>query len=155
MEALAPGQRLKEVATKDVVYQGCSVVYSDDVGLVIEVERTICFEEEGGDCEAYTYAPAPGELHDELIDLARRAVLAVEGTGYARVDIRYDSDPGVPYVLEVNANCGITGEVSSAVGSILYHSGATIDSFIDTIVADAWQRHEHHDGRRRVRVSSS
>ena len=48
MEVLAPGQRLKEVATKDVVYQGCSVAYSDTVGLVIEVERTIS---EGGNVE--------------------------------------------------------------------------------------------------------
>jgi hypothetical protein len=48
MEALVPGQRLKEVATKDVVYQGCSVVYSDAVALVIEVERTIS---EGGNVE--------------------------------------------------------------------------------------------------------
>jgi hypothetical protein len=48
MEALVQGQRLKEVATKDVVYQGCSVVYADAVGLVIEVERTIS---EGGNVE--------------------------------------------------------------------------------------------------------
>jgi hypothetical protein len=48
MEALIPGTRLKEVATKDVVYQGCSVVHSDAVGLVIEVERTIS---EGGNVE--------------------------------------------------------------------------------------------------------
>lgn len=48
MQALAPGTRLKEVATKDVVYQGCSVVQSDAVGIVIEVERTIS---EGGNVE--------------------------------------------------------------------------------------------------------
>jgi hypothetical protein len=48
MNALQAGTRLKEVATKDVVYQGCSVVLSDTVGLVIEVERTIS---EGGNIE--------------------------------------------------------------------------------------------------------
>jgi hypothetical protein len=48
MEALVAGTRLKEVATKDVVYQGCSVVHSDAVGLVIEVQRTLS---EGGNIE--------------------------------------------------------------------------------------------------------
>ena len=48
MQALAPGTRLKEGATKDVVYQGCSVVQSDAIGIVIEVERTIS---EGGNVE--------------------------------------------------------------------------------------------------------
>jgi D-alanine-D-alanine ligase len=87
--------------------------------------------------EVYSYAPAPVELRDELVDLARRAMQAVEGTGYARVDIRYDADPGVPYVLEVNANCGISGDPSSAVGSILQHSDVSISSFIGRIIADA------------------
>jgi D-alanine-D-alanine ligase len=100
---------------------------------------------EGDVGQSYAYALAPAELREELIDLARRAMLAVEGTGYARVDIRYDADPGTPYVLEVNANCGITGDVSSAVGSILHHSGASIDAFIDTIVADAWRQHARLD----------
>jgi hypothetical protein len=48
MDALVAGTRLKEVATKDVVYQGCSVVHSDVVGLVIEVQRTLS---EGGNIE--------------------------------------------------------------------------------------------------------
>ena len=89
------------------------------------------------ECEVYSYAPAPVELRGELVDLARRAMLAVDGTGYARVDIRYDADPGVPYVLEVNANCGISGDPSSAVGSILRHSDVSIDAFIGRIIADA------------------
>lgn len=110
---------------------------------------------EGDTGQRYTYAAAPNELHDELVDLARRAVVAVDGTGYARVDIRYDADPGTPYVLEVNANCGVTADVSSAVGSILHHSGATIDSFIDTIVTDAWRRHMRFDHREPDRMFHS
>ena len=80
---------------------------------------------------------APDALREELVDLARRAMRAVDGTGYARIDIRYDADPGRPYVLEVNANCGITGDPSSAVGSILMNSGVSIDAFIGRIIADA------------------
>ena len=48
MDSLLPGTRLKEVSTGDVVYQGCSVVLSDAVGLVFEVQRTIS---EGGNVE--------------------------------------------------------------------------------------------------------
>jgi D-alanine-D-alanine ligase len=130
---------------------------------------------EGDDSEAYSYAPAPDELRDELVDLARRAMQAVEGSGYARVDIRYDlatplasgaADPGVPssalhatagkpYVLEVNANCGITADPSSAVGSILHHSDVSIDAFIVTIMADALRQHARLESREPDRMFHS
>jgi hypothetical protein len=48
MELLPVGTRLKELATREVVYQGCSVLYADTVGLVIEVQRTLS---EGGNIE--------------------------------------------------------------------------------------------------------
>ena len=48
MQMLQTGTLLKEVATRDVVYQGCGVVHADPIGLVIEVERTIS---EGGNVE--------------------------------------------------------------------------------------------------------
>jgi hypothetical protein len=48
MEMLPTGTRLKEVATRDVVYQGCSVLHADAIGLVIEVQRTLS---EGGTIE--------------------------------------------------------------------------------------------------------
>jgi hypothetical protein len=45
---LAVGVRLREVATAHTHYQNCSVLHSDAVGLVIEVERTVA---EGGNVE--------------------------------------------------------------------------------------------------------
>jgi hypothetical protein len=45
---LAVGVRLKEVATPQTHYQDCSVLHSDVIGLVIEVERTVA---EGGNVE--------------------------------------------------------------------------------------------------------
>ena len=45
---LAVGIRLKEVATAHTHYQDCSVLHSDAVGLVFEVERTLS---EGGNVE--------------------------------------------------------------------------------------------------------
>ena len=41
MQGLEVGTHLKEVATKDAVYHNCSVVRSDLVGLVFEVQRTV------------------------------------------------------------------------------------------------------------------
>ncbi len=38
---LPVGVRLKEVATRDVVYTNCRMLHSDAVGLVFEVERTV------------------------------------------------------------------------------------------------------------------
>jgi hypothetical protein len=45
---LAVGIRLREVATAHTHYQDCTVLHSDGVGLVIEVERTLS---EGGNVE--------------------------------------------------------------------------------------------------------
>ncbi len=45
---LAVGIRLREVATAHTHYQACTVLHSDAIGLVIEVERTVA---EGGNVE--------------------------------------------------------------------------------------------------------
>jgi hypothetical protein len=46
--SLGVGVKLKEVATRDIVYQNCTVLHSDGIGLVFEVERTVS---EGGTVE--------------------------------------------------------------------------------------------------------
>ena len=43
------GVRLKEVATQGIVYQNCTVLHSDNIGLVFEVQRTL--SDEGGNVE--------------------------------------------------------------------------------------------------------
>ncbi len=45
---LAVGVKMKEVATRDTVYVNCTVLHSDSIGLVFEVQRTIA---EGGNVE--------------------------------------------------------------------------------------------------------
>jgi D-alanine-D-alanine ligase len=96
---------------------------------------------EGDADEAYSYAAAPEDLHESLQDLACRAVEALDGSGYARVDIRCDAGSGEPFVLEVNANCGLTADVTSAVGNILMQSHVAIGEFIATIMANARMLH--------------
>ncbi len=46
--ALNVGVRIKEVVTRDTVYQNCSVLHSDAIGLTFEVQRTVS---EGGTIE--------------------------------------------------------------------------------------------------------
>jgi hypothetical protein len=45
---LAVGVKMKEVATRDHVYVNCTVLHSDTIGLVFEVQRTVA---EGGNVE--------------------------------------------------------------------------------------------------------
>jgi hypothetical protein len=48
--SLGVGVRLKEVATaRGIIYQGCTVLHSDAIGVVIEVERTV--SDEGGNVD--------------------------------------------------------------------------------------------------------
>jgi hypothetical protein len=46
---LPVGVRMKEVATRDIVYQNCTLLHSDAIGLVFEVQRTL--SDAGGNVE--------------------------------------------------------------------------------------------------------
>jgi hypothetical protein len=46
---LPVGAKLKEVATRDIVYQNCTLLHSDAIGLVFEVHRTL--SDAGGNIE--------------------------------------------------------------------------------------------------------
>ena len=45
---LKVGVKMKEIATRDHVYVNCTVLHSDTIGLVFEVQRTVA---EGGNVE--------------------------------------------------------------------------------------------------------
>jgi hypothetical protein len=47
-QGLGVGVKLKEVATRTIVYENCTVLHSDAIGLVFEVQRTVS---EGGTIE--------------------------------------------------------------------------------------------------------
>ena len=79
----------------------------------------------------YEYRPAPPEWKERLEDLAWKAYCAVGGTGYGRVDIRMDRQTGELYVLEVNANCGISAdENESSTGQILRWGGIPFEQLM-------------------------
>jgi len=88
----------------------------------------------------YWYQLAPVGLRPVLADIARRAFRAVEGEGYARVDIRRDAHSHQLMVLEVNAQCGLSSSDSSTVGSILHLCGQRMTPIIDRILRHGMTR---------------
>ena len=82
----------------------------------------------------YWYEFAPEDLRQKLAMTARRAMRGVGGAGYARVDMRIDEKTGTIYVLEVNAQCGLSVEDSTTVGSMLRLSGAAMSDVVQRIL---------------------
>lgn len=89
----------------------------------------------------YRYGRAPQVYARSLADLAERAFLAVDGTGYGRVDIRLDRPTDTLYVLEVNSNCGLSGDRETSVGELLHLAGVPVHRLVAEILSDAYHRH--------------
>jgi D-alanine-D-alanine ligase len=80
-------------------------------------------------------------MAEHVTALATRAYLAVNGTSYGRVDIREDGATGDLYVLEVNANPGISGDEEEVpVGCSLRLAGMTFADLLGRIMAEALER---------------
>lgn len=85
----------------------------------------------------YWYAAAPRDLVPRIEDVARRAFHAVGGRSYARVDIREHAASGALMVLEVNAQCGLSSDDSSTVGSMLNLAGVDMVEVVRRIFHSA------------------
>jgi D-alanine-D-alanine ligase len=87
-------------------------------------------------------------LSEQICDLAKRAYCAVGGNGYSRVDIRMDNESQELFVLEVNANCGISYQPISpvfedgqtCVGTILHLANIPFAQLMSEIIAEAFAR---------------
>lgn len=86
------------------------------------------------------YESAPAEWADTLKRLAREAYTALDGRGYARVDIRRDDRDGAFLVLEANCNCGLSTDGETSVSWILKLSGETMPGLLDRVFIDAVSR---------------
>jgi D-alanine-D-alanine ligase len=95
----------------------------------------------------YWYRLAPAEMRDGLAEVARRAVRAVGGSGYARVDIRFEEASGRTYVLEANAQCGLSSDDSSTVGSMLKLSGHRMVDVVERILRHGMTRDRRSESR--------
>jgi D-alanine-D-alanine ligase len=76
-----------------------------------------------------------------LEKLSLDAYVAVGGTGYGRLDIRMDAASGKLYMLEVNAQCGLSDDEDyTSIGAILRYADRSFTLLIREIIQDAFTR---------------
>lgn len=89
----------------------------------------------------YEYELPDAVLIDEIKRISWEAFVATRGKGYTRVDLRMDKETRKIYVLEVNAQCGLSeDEDYTSIGAILRLSGKTFTQLVVAIINDAYQR---------------
>jgi D-alanine-D-alanine ligase len=96
-----------------------------------------CYREETPPADGqpfYGYAACCAEGVEAI---AKRAYVAVRGIGYARVDLRMDRATRELFVLEVNANCGLSEDDQTSTGCILKLAGMKLADLLRSILKDA------------------
>jgi D-alanine-D-alanine ligase len=83
------------------------------------------------------------ELDARLREVSSRFFLGLNGVGYGRCDLRVDAD-GRPYMLEMNANCGVyhTPEEAGSADYCLLNDPAGHEGFTRQIVEAAFKGQE-------------
>lgn len=91
----------------------------------------------------YNYHKADDALIPALKAISIKAFEAVGGMGYGRLDIRMDKQTGNLYVLEINAQCGLSeDEDYTSIGAILRFDQKSFTYLILEILDDAIRRHQ-------------
>jgi len=87
------------------------------------------------------------KLDARLREASARFFVALGGASFGRCDIRVD-ERGVPYMLEINPNCGVYYPPSDAGGAdlCLLHDPAGHEGFTRQLVAAALRRHARKQG---------
>ena len=102
------------------------------------------YEEESpmpDDADFYTYALPDASRVEEIKKISWDAYVATKGFGYTRVDLRMDQITGQLFVLEVNAQCGLSDDEDyTSIGAILRLSGCTFTTLVAEIIYDALAR---------------
>jgi D-alanine-D-alanine ligase len=94
-----------------------------------------------GDENFYNYHRPDPSLVAALEKLSLDAYIAVGGMGYGRLDIRMDKATGKLYMLEVNAQCGLSeDEDHTSIGAILRYADKTFAGLVRKIINDAFTR---------------
>jgi D-alanine-D-alanine ligase len=88
----------------------------------------------------YRYAAVGSPLAEELRDFCEQAFRAVGGDSYARVDLRMDGAGNI-FVLEVNANCGLSSDPeTSSVGHLCRIGELPFEDLLAHILEQALRR---------------
>ena len=83
----------------------------------------------------YDYALPNENLIEEIKKISWNAYAACKGKGYTRVDVRIDAATNKMYVLEVNAQCGLSeDEDYTSIGAILKFSNVSFTSLVSDII---------------------
>ncbi len=89
----------------------------------------------------YEYTTPHASLHETIKKISWDAYCAVKGQGYSRVDLRMNARTGNIYVLEVNAQCGLSEDENyTSIGAILRLSNTTFAQLIAEILQNAYAR---------------
>lgn len=89
----------------------------------------------------YEYTTAHPSLVAALKQLSLAAYIACGGKGYTRIDIRQDATTGKLYMLEANAQCGLSEDENyTSIGAILKASNVSFTEVIGEIIKDALRR---------------
>jgi D-alanine-D-alanine ligase len=86
----------------------------------------------------YNYQLPDEALYQPLKDLAWQAFAACKGNSYTRVDLRMDEKTNTLFVLEVNAQCGLSeDEDYTSIGAIIKASNTSFADVISQILLHA------------------
>ena len=85
----------------------------------------------------YSYEACDPGLAPAIEEISKNAYIAVHGRGYGRVDLRMDRATGELFVLEVNANCGLSEDDQTSTGCILKIAGMSLADLLRLILQDA------------------
>lgn len=85
----------------------------------------------------YEYIAVNEPLATALKQISIKAYCAVGGKGYGRLDIRMDAETGDLFVLEVNAQCGLSeDEDYTSIGAILRVSNKSFTQLVSEIIKE-------------------
>jgi len=83
----------------------------------------------------YDYESVDEALGFDICQITKNAFIATGGSGYARADLRMDNESGKLYMLEINAQCGISEDENfTSIGAILRFAGITFSDLIKEIL---------------------
>jgi D-alanine-D-alanine ligase len=89
----------------------------------------------------YEYKKVSASLAKKLKKLSYDAYKACGGKGYTRIDIREDASTGKLYMLEANAQCGLSEDENyTSIGAIIKASGVSFTAVIVEVLKDALRR---------------
>jgi D-alanine-D-alanine ligase len=90
----------------------------------------------------YNYKDVDADLIPELEKISLQAFHAVGGMGYGRLDVRMDKVTGKFYVLEINAQCGLSEDENyTSIGAILRFAKKSFTYLVLEIIEDGLTRY--------------